>query len=341
MAMKMNDMICFLKRLITTSEKEIGDGITMNEERKSVILAYRTNEDIREVCRREIEILEHWARRIINDTFIENYGQDYFSYRNENDEPLIKKEIITRIYDMKSKYPDRFPRLIDAMHLSDIIVILCKESLYNKHFCSALNGMFPQGKEEARLFLNRIETIRNKLSHANPISVREAEQVICYCHDFIDGFKMFYKEIGKEKDYNVPTFISATDVLGNSFLPVDWSESLELYIDTSLLTNGEKKEIRLRAGDIYSLSISVDPSFERDQYDIQWLVTSGFMGDNYNAIYENITKIDIPIGVNMVGSYLEIKCILTTKKEWHKHHSYDDMFELSIHTILPPIEDTY
>lgn len=314
---------------------------TMIMKNETVILAYRTNDELRAICRQEIETLEHWARRIIHEILTESYGKDYISYKNENNEPLIRGEITTRINRMRSNNPGRFPRPIDAMFLGDLTHILCKKSLYDRHFHSALSEMYPQGNEEVRTFLNRIEAIRNKLSHANPISVREAEQVICYCHDFIDGVKRYYKVTGKEKDYNVPTFISASDSLGNLFLPVEGSGPLRQYIDTSKPVRGCDIEIRLRAGDTYSLSIMVDPSFEANQYDIMWMVTSGLTGDNYRKKWENTTKIDIPIVVEMVGSYLEIRCYLTSKKEWHKHNTYDDLFDFNIYTILPPIEDSY
>lgn len=313
----------------------------MIREKETVVLAYRTNDDLRTVCRLEIEALEHWAKRIIHEVFTENYGKDYISYKNENEEPLIKGEITQRIERMRTNNPGRFPRPIDAMFLGDIIYVLCKKSLYDAHFRQALIKTYPHGNEETRTFLNRIEVIRNKLSHANPISVREAEQVICYCHDFIDGIKMFYRETGKEKDYNVPTFISATDSLGNLFLPSNGVGPLKRYIDFSKPVRGSDIDIRLRAGDLYSISIVVDPTFDVTQYSLNWVVQSGLAGRNYNNKWKNTTMIDIPIEIKMVGSYLEISCVLISNKDWHKYNWYDDSFEFSIHTILPPIEENY
>ena len=320
---------------------ELSEVLKSMLQNNTAILAYRTNGDLRAVCRQEIETLEHWARRLIHEVFTEHYGHDYLTYKNENSEPLIKGEIIARINSMREDTPARFPRPIDAMFLSDITYILCKRSLYDAHFRPALIGVYPQGNDETRLFLNRIEAIRNKLSHANSISIREAEQVICYCHDFIDGLKAYYKETGKEKDYNVPTFIEATDSLGNIFLPQEGTGPLKRYIDTSKPVRGCDIDIKLRAGDIYSVSITVDPAFDSSQYTIRWIIESGLMGKNYRNELNDSQKIDIPIEVKTVGSSLKIKCILTSKKEWHKHNWYDDMFEYNIYTILPPIEDNY
>lgn len=323
---------------MTTELSEVAKNMMQNN---TPILAYRTNGDLRAVCRQEIEALEHWARRLIHEVFTEHYGHDYLTYKNENAEPLIKGEIVARINRMREEIPARFPRPIDAMFLGDIKYILCKKTIYDTHFKSALDDAYPQGNEEARIFLDRIEVIRNKLSHSNPISAREAEQVICYCHDFIDSLKAYYKATGKEKDYNVPTFIEATDSLGNIFLPSEGGGSLRRYIDTSTPVRGCDIDIKLRVGDIYGLSIIVDPAFDAGQYSVMWVVMSGLMGDNYKKKWENTTHIDIPIEIKMVGSYLDIRCYLTSKKEWHKHNTYDDSFEFNIHTILPPIEDNY
>lgn len=86
---------------------------TSKNENQSFILAYRTEEDMRSVCRREIETLEHWTRRLIHDTLTAQYGDDYFSLKI-NDEPLIKREISSRVKKMRENNPGRFPRPIDA-----------------------------------------------------------------------------------------------------------------------------------------------------------------------------------------------------------------------------------
>lgn len=318
--------------LITTKE---------NSTKETVVLAYRTNDELRAVCRKEIESLEHWARRLIHSILTENYGKEYFSYKFPSGEPLIKKEIATRVEKMHTEHPERYPRLIDAMFLGDISYILCKESLYNAHFRIALIETYPQGNEEVRIFLERIEIIRNKLSHANEISIREAERAICYCHDFIDGLKQYYRETGKEKDYNVPTFIKATDSLGNIFLPTDGAGPLQRYIDTSTPIRVCDANVRVRSGDLYSISVEIDPAFDASQYSIEWRIEGELIRNSYRKRWKNTSQIDIPIENRMVGSSLKIRCILKSAKDWHKYNWYDDMFEHNIYTILPPIEENY
>lgn len=313
---------------------------TSKNENQSFILAYRTEEDMRSVCRREIETLEHWTRRLIHDTLTAQYGDDYFSLKI-NDEPLIKREISSRVNKMRENNPGRFPRPIDAFFLGDIIYVLCKKALYDVHFKPALCEAFPCGNEEARFFLGRIESIRNKLSHANPISVREAEQAICYCHDVIDSLKAYYRQVGKEREYNVPLFIRATDSLGNVFLPRKEGYPLELYVDFSKPITAGEYGVKLRAGDTYGISIVVDPAFDPSGYSLEWSVISGLGGNNYNRKWENVTQIDFPVVNKTVGSYFEITCRLITHKDWHKHNWYDDCFEMHVNTVLPPIEDMY
>lgn len=324
---------------VLNSDDVVKGASPMNEE-KSVVLAYRSEDDLRSICRKEIETLEHWTRRLIHDILTAQYGDDYFSYKH-NGEPLIKGEITSRVNKMREDNPGRFPRPIDAFFLGDLIYVLCKKPLYDAHFKDALCEAYPHGNEEVRYFLERVEAIRNKLSHANPISVREAEQVICYCHDVIDSLKAHYRRTGKEKEYNVPLFIRATDSLGNVFLPEKEGFPLKLYVDLSKPILAKDYGVKLRAGETYGLSVVVDPAFDSSTYSLEWTVMSGLAGDNYRKTWKNVTQIEFPVVNKTVGSSFEITCRLKTNKDWHKHNWYDDCFEVRVYTVLPPIEDTY
>lgn len=81
----------------------------------------RFNEtEIRNSAKETLESLEHWSRRIINDKFVEKYGADYFDYKFESGESLIKGEILRNISDRMRENPNRFPRKIDAILMEDI-----------------------------------------------------------------------------------------------------------------------------------------------------------------------------------------------------------------------------
>ena len=324
---------------LSTPENAMKGTTPMNES-QTIVLSYRSEDDLRSICRKEIETLEHWTRRLIHETLTTQYGEDYFSYKN-NDEPLIKGEISSRVNKMREDNPGRFPRPIDAFFLGDIIYVLCKKTLYDSYFKVALSEAFPHSTEEARFFLEKIEAIRNKLSHANSISVREAEQVICYCHDVIESLKSYYRQIGKEKEYNVPMFIRANDSLGNVFLPQKEGYPLERYVDFSEPITAGEYGIKLRAGEIYGISIVVDPAFDSSSYSLEWSVISGLMGENYKRQWKDVTQIDFPVVNKTVGSSFEITCRLTTTKDWHKHNWYDDCFQVKVYTVLPPIDDNY
>ena len=49
--------------------------------------------EIRNSAKEAIEALEHWSRRIINEIFSDKYGTDYFTYKLENGDSIIKSEI--------------------------------------------------------------------------------------------------------------------------------------------------------------------------------------------------------------------------------------------------------
>lgn len=300
------------------------NSVTPNNKSVTRVLAYQTTKDIREICRIDIENMEHWARRFIHEILLQ-YGKDYFNYLDENGNRLIKSEIVKALNKRIEAEPQRFPRLVDALFLENIIDILCNDRLYNMHFKTALDYGYPCGKEQIRNSLNKIKDVRNKLSHSNTITIREAEQCICYCHDFVDCLQKYYQMIGKERDYNVPMFYKLTDSQG---LTHYFSEDKRIY----------KTKQQLRSGEIYRIEIEIDPTFNPDSYQISWVIKWSY---DQKIVIKNKKIIDVLITNEMVGRYLEISCVLISNKEWHKYGSYDDSFNYTIHTILPPIEDTY
>ena len=170
-----------------------------------------------------------------------------------------------------------------------------------------------------------IKDVRNKYTHSNTISIRDAEKAICYCHDFIDSLRMYYQTIGKEKDYNVPTFLRLTD-----------SQGMTHYFSSQTTLPGYK--IRLRSGDVYRVEVEIDPTFNPCNYKIEWIYEWELMKSKK---VHNQTSVDIPIINAMVGRYLKIQCFIISNKDWHKHGWYDDSFDYLISTILPPIEESY
>lgn len=146
-----------------------------------------TDAEIRTVCKEKLESLEYWLRRIIDETLSANYG-DYIDFQDEHGNKLINSNITKSLLSRKEIEPHRYPRIVDAILLEDSISIICNPSLFKKHFSAILLKAFPDGQAEARTFMNRLIPIRNALAHANPISLRQAEQSVCYSNDIIDIF---------------------------------------------------------------------------------------------------------------------------------------------------------
>ena len=274
--------------------------------------------EVRAYCRTCIENLEIWpARRIIHNQFINIYGTDYFTSNRKNGEPVFNKAVKEHIEFIKQQEPERFPTVVDAMFLEDIIAILCKKNDYHQLFRPFLESAYPLGNEELRVFLIRLLPIRNALSHSNPISRRQAEQAICYSNDFIDAIKEQYAKMGEDRKWNVPTIISIHDSLGNILQPLPHSIvhviSQDLYV-----------------GDTYSVSIEIDPSFNISDYTIKW---SNIIGLDYTE-YENKTTLSITFTKSDIGQQFEFYCQIVSNKDWHKYGYYDDMQHFCL-CVLP------
>ncbi len=270
-------------------------------------------EDLRAYCRTAIESLELWGRRLIDDLMTEEYGIDYLHANLPTGENIISTERLRRLEKRRLDEPQRYLRWVDTLFLDDIRYILCKEMFYQKLFKPALDYIYKQGRKEADFYLQALEPIRNNLSHANPISIRQAEKAVCYSHDFIDGIQEYYKDRGKERMWNVPTIIKITDSLGNQFV------NRNNHIDQIFYV-----------GDTYSLNAEIDSSFESSEYDIRWIRRSGRpFTESSNSPRFIITFTD-----EDVNEFLSIRCLITSKKNWHKHDYCDDEMSVSF-SVLP------
>ncbi|MDU6266806.1 MAG: hypothetical protein E6600_20215 [Anaerocolumna aminovalerica] len=281
------------------------------------------DEKLRGETKNILESFEHWSRRIINEKFTEKYGKDYFDYKKENGEALIKKDILKNIADRMKENPGRFPRKIDAILMEDIEYFLCKDEFYKDFFKEIIEESF-SGQAEVRRLLQVLVDIRNKLYHGNPISFRESEQAICYSHDFIDCYQCYYKKSGKEKVYNVPQFIKVQDSFGRCSYRTD-DHIHDLSIGRNIL--------ELRPGDAYKIWVEVDANFPETFYEITWWIKEKKVATGKECTF-------IPT-VDMVSDMIFVHCSLKTKREWHKYKSHDDSFDSLIGKILPPIEDSY
>lgn len=285
-----------------------------------------SEEEIRSLCRVNIEAFEKWARTIIDSELTKNLGVNYFDLELAPNVPVVKKSIRDKTAQMMRSNPQRFHRKIDTLFLDEIIYLLCRNDLYKRFFKDFLDLIYPDGNAEARTYLNRLVPIRNCLSHSNPISIRDAERCICYTNDFIDGVKQYFYDKGEERVFNTPNALKLNDSLGNEF---------HLNKDTmfeSICINraGTTQLHQFHLGERYSAWLTLDPSFTPEQYTIEWHIECGrHLG--------NDSRLDIEIAEDMIRERCPIYCTIKSTKSWHRYRGYDQQFAI-VFQVLPPEE---
>ncbi len=287
-----------------------------------------SDSEIRNICKEKLEALEHWLRRLIDETLTETYG-NFFDYEDESDNRLIKKKLAESIEDRLKKEPDRYSRKVDAIFLDDAIDIICNPNLYNMHFKDALEQAFPEGQAVARTFMKRLSDPRNRLAHANPISSRQFEQVLCYTGDIIESIKNYYSNRAMEEEYNVPLILKVIDSFGNAF----HRNQFQNVHDGGIMMNlSEEKKYFLRPGDILTLEVEVDTSFSEEEYEISWHSPKGFRKPAPNG-----KKVIIKITDNQVAKQYHVQCKVTSNKSWHRMAIGADDFLMYVIRVLPPM----
>jgi len=282
---------------------------------------------LRNLCREKLESLEHWLRRLIDQTLSAEYG-DYFSYTDSAGNRIIKKDIVKELKTRVEGEPGRYSRKIDAVLLSDAIDIICNKQLYEYFFKRALKTAFPDGREEAKTFMSRLLEPRNMLAHANPISLQQAEQVICYSNDIIDSIRAYYAEAGMQKEYNVPLILKVTDSFGNVFFR---NQMLENGTGGVFKILRDDSRYFLRPGDILTVEVEVDPAFEPNAYTISWWSTPALHQEISNS-----PKLAINITARHVAYSFSVHCSIKSEREWHRMSSQKDDDLILYYKVLPP-----
>lgn len=245
--------------------------------------------EIRQACRLRLEAAEQWIRRLVREK-LSLVSPDYLSASDGKGARLIRKSIGDGANRRRSENPNRYPRGVDALLTDELVSILCNPAPYH-HFRDALRGAYPQGSDEARIFLMRLVAPRNRLAHANALSLREAEQVVCYAGDVIQSLKEYYARMGKLSDCNVPTILRVTDSLGMSVERPQMKKVHDGGVGIYLHDNTD-----LRPGDILTIEIEIDPSFDSRSYKIRWASLKSMHG-----VEVNTTKLVVPIRDSHVG----------------------------------------
>ena len=278
--------------------------------------------DLREHCKRSIEALELWLRRLIDQELSTAYGADYINATRPNGDRVLRAEIARRL---KERTTDKLkhPRPIDGALLNDLIDILCNPVLYAQHFRGPLQDVF-QGPAMARLLLCRLVAPRNALYHANPVSVHDALRILCYSEDVISALKADFQRRGLHQQFNVPTIIRVTDSLGYvAMLSANRPHGAMLDYST-------EPAAQLRCGDALSIEVGIDPSFDPGTYDVEWLTS------NIGGPVQRGPKFSLNLAERYVSTRLTLVCRVTSKSVWHKLGTIDDQLDIA-YRVLPPL----
>jgi hypothetical protein len=280
-----------------------------------------TEAALREHCRLALESLEVWLRRLLHDTLTERYGADYIAATHEDGSYVINSDLRTGLRDRRDREPNRYPRPIDAADLDDEIRIICNPNLYPL-FRESLNGAFPVGREQARVSLGLLLPPRNALAHANPISVRQAEQVICYSRDVIDSLKSHYMNKNQEKEYDAPTVVRYTDSFGTTV-----HENEMRHTGSCILEFDRDPAKSLRVGDTLWMQVDIDDSFAPDDYVVEWMC---------GIAHSTGTRLVLQLENRHVSQQFQIRCRVISKKDWHRLGHCDDLVAITF-KVLPAL----
>lgn len=285
---------------------------------------------LRQSCKEAVEALEFWLRRVIDITLVPVFGSDYINAKSsKTSQQIIKKSVRDSIQNRAASNPSRYPRMVDAMLLDEEVDIVCHPDLYKNYFKEYFDSSYTFGNDQLRHCLRKILEPRNNLAHANPISIRQAEQIICYSHDVIDSIKARLKEKNLDREYNAPTLIKVSDSRGFVFHDSQIRRNntgrggIDLTSDQSTW---------LRSGDTLSVEVEVDPSFSAEEYTVDWVFPQGVNVQKYNSG----NRVVLQLTDDNVRVDFTIYCKVVSNKTWHRCGDVDDCVGIT-YKVLPTI----
>jgi hypothetical protein len=273
------------------------------------------------LARQHLDSAESWLRRLVRHALSSAYDQNYFNAQRQDGTNVINAGIRQRAHGRIASEPSRFPDEVAAIDFGDAISIVSNPEL-SSHFQQALMQAYPDGPDEARTFLRRLEAHRNRIAHGGTCSVRALEQCICYSNDLIESVKKYFLENNLERRFNVPTFTRLVDSLGNE-RNFTGPEAHERHVDMRSGAYGH-----LYSGDTLIVEVDVDESF--DGYTIRWFTfsTPSDRGEG--------KRIELPIQLKHVGEQLILCIQVISNEQWHRlEGQYDDRIDLR-YRVLPP-----
>ena len=272
-------------------------------------------DEINAACRNELNSLELWLRRIIEELLVPEYGNEYWNACDSDGQ-----------YQFNTKLRERLKagEQLTETYFSDLSHIICRESLYKKYFSKVFQTQPPKNRQQLSGMLTCLDDLRqtyrflkdkrNDLSHARSVTVRDAERIVCYSHDIIDAIKEYYRKMG-DKDFFGPRIVSISDMWGD--IPrSSWGCGI---VGVNVINRTQKET--LYPGDEIRISVIIDPSYEGD-YTVEWKLDNNFFvsieGQTFTHKIQN----------SDVNEMYGISCTVISSEESHNHGKYDDKAKL-------------
>lgn len=284
------------------------------------MFARMTIDETRTVCKEKIESLEFWLRRLIDSTLASKFGAAYFDASDATGVPIFGSKVKAHALTRMRAEPARYQRSIDTLLLEDEARTVCK---FFPDFKDALAGAF-HNREAARQCFDRIIGARNPLYHANSITLRQAEQVCCYCNDILDSLKRYYSTQGMAYQYDAPLIIRFADSCGNTRHRQSGSEMHDF-------NHGFMDDPRslLRVGDRLTVEVEIDPAYDPASYHITWASTQLLPTE-----YGSGPSFALTLTERQVGANFGLQCRVVSNRVWHRKGSHDD-FLIAYYRVMP------
>lgn len=275
--------------------------------------------DVAEACRQRIEACELWLRRLVHDKFLPEFGAAYLDTAQLTGQAIFNTHTRKHSASRIAANPKRYQRPIDTLELDQLASVICKKDVYSQYFTPAFAHGFPLANNHLRLVLSRLVPVRNSLSHANPITLHDAERALCYSSDIIASLVVYYESLGMAQDFNAPLVTKITDSLGHVIYPKGSQE--QLHFETGPV---------LRPGDALRIEVEVDAHFPPSDYEVSWRVATPPTSTTTRG-----SRFDLTLGLQHVAQEFIVVATVVSNKPWHRHSTFDAQ-HIVVYRVLPP-----
>lgn len=271
-------------------------------------------------CRQRIESCELWLRYLIHDQLSRALGASYLTALSPSNTPIFSASAQRNAASRSGSARTAPPRPVDTLLFDDLASVLAKVDVYDKWFKSALHADFPLGSTQIRNVLTLLVPIRNKLAHANGVTLtlHEAERALCYCNDLISAIQNYYTGTNMADKFPAPIFTRISDSQGNVHYPSDHRP------------NFYGKE-PLKCGDTIRFEVEVDSTFAPSEYDISWVVNNISNGQTGTGPIFSVV-----LDERHVGLQFAVSAKLLSHKSWHRDQNFDALAVLRYEVLQPP-----